>query len=149
VRELTADDPELANLAEALLSVIEVMMREVGRLTMRMLDEARTEPTCRRLMTVPSVGPLTALAFRAIIDQPDRFRKSRDVGAHLGLTPRRSMVRAARVGPERGHAARHGARPRRRRSQARGDPAPHVGRRQCVPLEQASRGMSRGVPVSV
>lgn len=34
-------------------------------------------------------GPLTALAFRAPIDQPERFRKSRDVGAHLGLTPRR------------------------------------------------------------
>ena len=54
-----------------------------------MLDEVRVEPTCRRLMTVPGVGPLTALAFRATIDQPDRFRKSRDVGAHLGLTPRR------------------------------------------------------------
>jgi transposase len=40
-------------------------------------------------MTVPGVGPLTALAFRATIDQPSRFRKSRDVGAHLGLTPRR------------------------------------------------------------
>jgi transposase len=40
-------------------------------------------------MTVPGVGPLTALAFRATIDQPDRFWKSRDVGAHLGLTPRR------------------------------------------------------------
>ena len=53
------------------------------------LDEVKTEPTCRRLMTVPGVGPLTALAFRATIDQPDRFRKSRDVGAHLGLTPRR------------------------------------------------------------
>ena len=40
-------------------------------------------------MSAPGVGPLTALAFRATIDQPERFRKSRDVGAHLGLTPRR------------------------------------------------------------
>ena len=63
--------------------------REVGRLTKRVLDEVRVEPTCRRLMTVPGVGPLTALAFRATIDRPDRFRRSRDVGAHLGLTPRR------------------------------------------------------------
>jgi transposase len=39
-------------------------------------------------MTVPGVGPLTALASRTTIDQPDRFRKSRDVGAHFGLTPR-------------------------------------------------------------
>ena len=49
----------------------------------------RTEPVCRRLMSVPGVGPITALAFRATIDQPDRFRNSRDIGAHLGLTPRR------------------------------------------------------------
>jgi transposase len=40
-------------------------------------------------MTVPGVGPLTAPAFRAIIDCPERFRRSRDVGADLGLTPRR------------------------------------------------------------
>ena len=65
------------------------MTREVERLTKRVIDEVRAEPTCRRLMTVPGVGPLTALAFRATIDQPERFRKSRDVGAHLGLTPRR------------------------------------------------------------
>ena len=89
VRELAADDPVLASLAESLLCVVEVMTREVERLTKRVLDEVRVEPTCRRLMTVPGVGPLTALAFRATIDQPNRFRKSRDVGAHLGLTPRR------------------------------------------------------------
>ena len=61
----------------------------VDRLTKRVLDEVRVEPTCRRLMTVQGVGPLTALVFRATIDRPDRFHRSRDVGAHLGLTPRR------------------------------------------------------------
>lgn len=89
VRELAADDPVLAALAEPLLAVIDVMTRQADALTKRVLDEVRTEPTCRRLMTVPGVGPLTALAFRATIDCPDRFRRSRDVGAHLGLTPRR------------------------------------------------------------
>ena len=89
VRELAADEPVLASLSESLLSVIEVMSQEVERLTTRVLDEVKLEPTCRRLMTVPGVGPLTALAFRATIDQPGRFRRSRDVGAHLGLTPRR------------------------------------------------------------
>ena len=89
VGELVADDPVLAALAESLLSVIDVMTREVDRLTKRVLDEVRIEPTCRRLMTVQGVGPFTALAFRATIDRPDRFRRSRDVGAHLGLTPRR------------------------------------------------------------
>jgi transposase len=107
VRELAADDPVLAGLSESLLSVIEVMNQEVEKLTKRVLDEVRSEPTCRRLMTVPGVGPLTALAFRATIDQPDRFRKSRDVGAHLGLTPRRYQsgetdvqVRISRCGDE-------------------------------------------------
>ena len=89
VGELVADDPVLAALAASLLSVIDVMTREVDRLTKRVLDEVRIEPTCRRLMTVQGVGPFTALAFRATIDRPDRFRRSRDVGAHLGLTPRR------------------------------------------------------------
>jgi transposase len=89
VRELAADDQVLAILAESLLAVVDVMTGEVERLTKRVLDEVRVEPTCRRLMTVPGVGPLTALAFRATIDQPSRFRRSRDVGARLGLTPRR------------------------------------------------------------
>ena len=71
MRELAADEPVLISLTESLLSVIEVMTREVETLTKRVLDEVRVEPTCRRLMTVPGVGPLTALAFRATIDRPD------------------------------------------------------------------------------
>ena len=89
VCELAAGDAVLTDLVDALLSVIDVMTREAEKLTKRVLDEVRVEPTCRRLMTVPGVGPLTALAFRATVDRPDRFRRSRDVGAHLGLTPRR------------------------------------------------------------
>jgi transposase len=89
VRELAADEPVLTGLVESLLAVIEVMTHQVEKLTKQVIDEVRVEPTCRRLMTVPGVGPLTALAFRATVDRPDRFRRSRDVGAHLGLTPRR------------------------------------------------------------
>jgi transposase len=89
VRELAADDPVLSALAEPLLAVVEVMTRELARLTKQILAAVRDEPVCRRLMGVPGVGPLTALAFRATIDRPDRFRRSRDVGAHLGLTPKR------------------------------------------------------------
>ena len=73
VRELVVDDPMLASLAESLLAAVETMTREVERLTRRVLDEVRVEPTCRRLMTVPGIGPLTALAFRATIDQPAVF----------------------------------------------------------------------------
>lgn len=50
---------------------------------------AKSDEVCRRLMSVPGVGPLTALTFKTEIDDPGRFVKSRDVGVHLGLTPRR------------------------------------------------------------
>ena len=70
VIDLVTDDPVLTALARSLLSVIAVMTQEIDRLTKRVLDEVRVEPTCRRLMTVQGVGPFTALAFRATIDRP-------------------------------------------------------------------------------
>jgi transposase len=48
-------------------------------------------------MSVPGVGPITALAFRATIDRPDRFRRSHDVDAHLDLTPARYGDELART----------------------------------------------------
>jgi len=89
VRELAAADPVVSALAEPLLAIAATMARELAQLTRRVLAIARDEPVCRRLMGVPGVGPLTALAFRATIDEPGRFKRSRDVGAHLGLTPKR------------------------------------------------------------
>jgi len=89
VRELAGGDSELTPLVEPLLAILVAMLREFARLTKLVLDTARKEEVCRRLMSVPGVGPITALAFRATIDQPDRFQHSRDVGAHLGLTPAR------------------------------------------------------------
>jgi transposase len=89
VRELVGTDAVLSASAEPLLAIIAAMAGELARLTGRVLEIVRDEPVCRRLMGVPGVGPLTALTFRATIDQPGRFRRSRDVGAHLGLTPKR------------------------------------------------------------
>jgi transposase len=89
VRALVGDDADVAPLIEPLLKVLETMLRELTRLTRQALDIARHDQTCRRLMSVPGVGPITALAFRATVDRPERFRRSRDVGAHLGLTPAR------------------------------------------------------------
>jgi transposase len=66
----------------AVLEAITAIDRDMKRL-------ARASEACRRLMTIPGVGQLTALAFVAAIDEPDRFRRSRDVGAYLGLVPRR------------------------------------------------------------
>jgi hypothetical protein len=50
---------------------------------------ARRDTVCRRLMTIPGVGTVAALTYRTGIDAPERFSRSRDVGAHFGLTPRR------------------------------------------------------------
>ena len=49
----------------------------------------RASEACRRLMSIPGVGQLTALAFTAAIDDPERFRRSREIGAYFGLVPRR------------------------------------------------------------
>lgn len=89
VGELAGDDPAVMPLVEPMLTILATMLRELARLTKQVLVIVRDEKVCRRLMSVPGVGPITALAFRATIDRPDRFRHSRDVGAHLGLTPAR------------------------------------------------------------
>jgi transposase len=89
VRELAGDDRAVMPIVQPLLAILDTMLAELARLTKQVLGLARNEEVCRRLMTVPGVGPITALTFRATIDQPDRFRRSRDVGAHLGLTPAR------------------------------------------------------------
>jgi transposase len=49
----------------------------------------RASAACRRLMTIPGVGQLTALAFVAAIDDPSRIRRSRDIGTYFGLVPKR------------------------------------------------------------
>jgi len=89
VREMTSGEKGLTMMIEPLLQILGTMLHEFTGLTKQALVIVRAEPICRRLMSAPGVGPLTALAFRATIDQPERFKKSRDVGAHLGLTPRR------------------------------------------------------------
>jgi transposase len=89
VRELTEGDASVTELVEPLLAILATMLDQLARLTKQVQDIVRQEAVCRRLMSVPGVGPITALAFRATIDRPDRFRRSRDVGAHLGLTPAR------------------------------------------------------------
>jgi transposase len=89
VRDLAGGDPLVLPLVEPLLTILATMLDQLAHLTQQVLDITRGEAVCRRLMSVPGVGPITALAYRATIDRPDRFRRSRDVGAHLGLTPSR------------------------------------------------------------
>jgi transposase len=65
------------------------MMRKQKALLDRRLGQiARKDEVCKRLMTIPGVGPVVSLAFKATIDDSARFKDSKAVAAHLGLTPR-------------------------------------------------------------
>ena len=89
VEELVADQSLLQEAVRPLLAVRESVRREIADLHRKLLDLAREDEDIRRSMTVPSIGPITALAFHSAIDDPTRFRRSRSVGAYVGLTPRR------------------------------------------------------------
>ncbi len=87
--ELVGEHGLLQDAVRPLLEVRETVRREIASLTRKLLALARDNEESCRLMTVPGIGPITALAFCAAIDEPARFRRSRSVGAYFGLTPRR------------------------------------------------------------
>jgi len=86
IRELVEDLPDLAALIEPLLIVRRTLREQVVILHRRLLAIVRDDEVCRRLMTTPGVGPVVALTYRATVDVPARFRKSKSVGAAFGLT---------------------------------------------------------------
>ena len=86
IKELVENQPDLAVLVEPLLIVRRVLREQIGILHRRLLAVVRDDEVCRRLMTVPGVGPVVALTYRATVDVPARFRKSKAVGAVFGLT---------------------------------------------------------------
>ena len=86
IKELLENLPELAALVEPLLVVRRVLREQIGALHRRLLAIVRDDDVCRRLMTVPGVGPVVALTYRATVDVPARFPKSKSVGAVFGLT---------------------------------------------------------------
>ena len=73
----------------ALLNAREEMLSQEKLLDKQCKALAKTDAVCKRLMTIPGVGAITALAFKSEIDDPTRFATSRDVGVHVGLTPRK------------------------------------------------------------
>ena len=89
IKELVENLPDLATLVEPLLIVRRVLHEQLGILHRRLLDIVRNDDVCRRLMTVPGVGPVVALTYRATVDVPARFKNSKAVGASFGLTPSR------------------------------------------------------------
>lgn len=88
IRELVTGYHRLAAIVEPVLVARGVLREQFAVLHKMLLDLVRTDSVCRRFMTVPGVGPVVALAFQATVDQPQRFVRSKAVGAHFGLTPR-------------------------------------------------------------
>jgi transposase len=79
----------LEKIVEPLLAAREAMWREFAKLHREVLLIVKEDQVCRRLMTVPGVGALVSLTYRAGVDDPGRFTKSKSVGAFFGLTPTR------------------------------------------------------------
>jgi transposase len=89
IRELVAGHPSLEIIASALLSVRATLRRELDGFERRLRTMARVHTRTRLLMTTPGVGVIVALTFACAIDDPSRFKSSKSVGAHFGLTPTR------------------------------------------------------------
>src|SRR3954449_12852632 len=89
VRELADGHPTLVAVADALLVARAVLGEQLGKLQKRLVSLAREDTRARLLMSTPGVGVIVALTYVAGIDDPSRFRSSKAVGAHFGLTPKK------------------------------------------------------------
>ena len=89
LRETVSGDEMLACALVPLLDARTVLYKTYLKLDNTVKGLVRADPLCRRLMSIPGVGPVTALTFKAAVDDPSRFKSSRTVAAHFGLTPRR------------------------------------------------------------
>jgi transposase len=89
IRELVADHTTLSAIAEALLAARGILFEQWQKLEKRLRSLAREDNRVRLLMTAPGVGTIVALTYASAIDDPGRFRSSKAVGAHFGLTPKK------------------------------------------------------------
>src|SRR5687768_6764917 len=87
--ELVSGQAILETVIGSMLSARTALQTEFARLHRSLLALVRADPVCQRLMSVPGVGAVVAITFRSGVDDPGRFRRSRDVGPHFGLTPRK------------------------------------------------------------
>jgi len=89
IRDLVEGNATLEVIAAALLVVHETMRRELAGFEKRVRSIARSDGRVRLLMSTPGVGAIVALTYVAAIDDPARFKSSKGVGAHFGLTPKK------------------------------------------------------------
>jgi transposase len=87
--ELAKGQPGIDGVVAALVTVRDSLLKQIAAFDRAVRRLANADDTARRLMTVPGVGPVVALAYMFAIDDPKRFGHARDVGAYLGLTPQR------------------------------------------------------------
>ncbi len=88
-RQLVAGQATLEVVAQALLSAHEALLCAFAGLEKRVRALAGADMRARLLMSAPGVGAIVALTFVAAVDDPGRFKSSKEVGAHFGLTPRK------------------------------------------------------------
>lgn len=89
IRELVAGHPTLTEIAQALLAARAVLYQEFQSFERRVRVLARDDDRAKLLMSAPGVGVLVSLTFASAIDEPERFKRSKQVGAHFGMTPKR------------------------------------------------------------
>jgi transposase len=89
IEELVAGHPHLQTIAKALLAVRAVLRRQFAAFEKQARKTARSDARTRLLMSTPAVGPIVALTYASAIDDPARFKSSKQVGAHFGLTPKK------------------------------------------------------------
>ncbi len=89
ILDLIKEDEELQTYILPLLDARTGLLDQEQKLDRLIRRTVRADEVCQRLMSIPGVGVLTALAFKTTIDNPSRFAKAQDVGVHLGLTPRK------------------------------------------------------------
>ena len=89
ILELVDGNAILETVIGAMLGARAALETEFKRLHCELLALVRADPVCRQLMSVPGVGAIVAMTFKSGVDDPTRFKRSRDVGPHFGLTPRK------------------------------------------------------------
>ena len=98
IRKLVENLPDLAALVEPLLVVRRTLREQFCILHRRLLAIVRDDEVCRRMMTTPGVGPVVSLTYRATVDVPARFRKSKSVGAVFWTDVRQVSIGRGRLG---------------------------------------------------
>jgi transposase len=109
VRAAAMERPEgLPMHIEWQLEVVELLSKQINEADKQVKELVERDEVCRRLMSAPGVGPLTAMLFRGLMDQVDRFPNAHAVQSYVGITPgeNSSGERTQRTGTTRAGSPR-------------------------------------------